>query len=162
MPARRVVIRRASTNASVIAGLKWPPEMWPRFVTMIPIASPFASATATMSLPEAIPAPPPMKMSVKAPTNSATPRRTGSSCTRPGYESDRTAGCRPSGTLGRVSDGPPVDAQYEVECPHCHKTFTGQLIDGTAPRYQGFKCPHCKLFVPFERADEQELVERLE
>jgi hypothetical protein len=60
--------------------------------------------------------------------------------------------------LGRVS-APPSDAQYEVECPHCHKRFTAELINGAAARYQGFKCPHCKLFVPFDRADEQELVE---
>lgn len=61
-----------------------------------------------------------------------------------------------------MSEARPVDGQYEVECPHCHKAFTGELIDGGATRYQGFKCPHCKLFVPFERADEQELVERLD
>src|SRR6267142_1755279 len=42
---------------------------------MIPMARPFARATATMSLPEAMPAPPPMKMRVKAPTISAMPRR---------------------------------------------------------------------------------------
>ena len=45
----RRVIRRVARKPSVIAGLKWPPEMWPRFETMIPIARPFASATATMS-----------------------------------------------------------------------------------------------------------------
>ena len=48
---------------------------------------------------------------------------------------------------------------YEVECPHCHKSFRATLISGGAARYRGFKCPHCKLFVPFERADEQDLVE---
>ena len=41
----------------------------------------------------------------------------------------------------------------EVVCPHCKKTFTGTLIAGGAERYRGFKCPHCKLFVPAERAD---------
>jgi hypothetical protein len=61
-----------------------------------------------------------------------------------------------------VSEGPPTDGQYEVECPHCHKAFKAELIGGAAARYEGFKCPHCKLFVPFERADEQELVERLD
>ena len=50
----------------------------------------------------------------------------------------------------------------EVVCPHCKKTFEAELIAGSAERYRGFKCPHCKLFVPFERADEQELVERLD
>ena len=42
---------------------------------------------------------------------------------------------------------------YDVECPHCHKTFAGERIDGgRAARYRGFKCPHCKLFVPLQRA----------
>ena len=41
----------------------------------------------------------------------------------------------------------------EVECPHCHKTFEAAPIEGgDAARYQGFKCPHCKLFVPLARA----------
>ena len=42
--------------------------------------------------------------------------------------------------------------RYEVDCPHCRKHFTGTIIDGAAARYRGFKCPHCRLFVPFERA----------
>jgi transposase-like protein len=41
----------------------------------------------------------------------------------------------------------------EVVCPHCKKRFTAELIDGAAARYRGFKCSHCKLFVPAERAD---------
>ena len=46
---------------------------------------------------------------------------------------------------------------FDVICPHCKKSFTAELIDGAAARYRGFKCPHCKLFVPAERteADEQ-------
>ena len=48
---------------------------------------------------------------------------------------------------------------YEVDCPHCHKPFEADLMGGAAERYRGFKCPHCKLFVPYERADEQDLVE---
>jgi DNA-directed RNA polymerase subunit RPC12/RpoP len=43
---------------------------------------------------------------------------------------------------------------YEVACPHCHKRFTARLIEGAAERYRGFKCPHCKLFVPAAHADE--------
>ncbi len=40
-----------------------------------------------------------------------------------------------------------------IECPHCHKTFEAEPIDGgDAARYHGYKCPHCKLFVPLERA----------
>jgi hypothetical protein len=46
----------------------------------------------------------------------------------------------------------PAEKRYEVDCPHCHKHFTGTIIDGAAARYRGFKCPHCRLFVPFERA----------
>jgi transposase-like protein len=48
---------------------------------------------------------------------------------------------------------------YEVVCPHCEETFEGELLSGAADRYQGFKCPHCRLFVAYERADEQDLVE---
>jgi DNA-directed RNA polymerase subunit RPC12/RpoP len=39
----------------------------------------------------------------------------------------------------------------EVVCPHCKKTFTANLIAGRAERYRGFKCPHCRLFVPAAR-----------
>jgi len=46
----------------------------------------------------------------------------------------------------------------EVECPHCHKSFEGEPIrGGRAARYRGFKCPHCKLFVPLDRAREASL-----
>ena len=46
----------------------------------------------------------------------------------------------------------------EIECPHCHKTFEAEPIDGGgAARYHGFKCPHCKLFVPLSRAREASL-----
>jgi len=47
-----------------------------------------------------------------------------------------------------------AESGYEVVCPHCRKTFEAELLSssGTAgPR--GFKCPHCRLFVPYERAD---------
>jgi transposase-like protein len=45
-----------------------------------------------------------------------------------------------------------VAKEYEVVCPHCKKTFRGELI-GAAENRQGFKCPHCRLFVPLERAE---------
>ena len=44
--------------------------------------------------------------------------------------------------------------RYEVVCPHCSKTFEAELLEapsGSGPR--GFKCPHCRLFVPFDRAE---------
>jgi transposase-like protein len=49
---------------------------------------------------------------------------------------------------------------FDIECPHCHKTFTAETIEGAAARYRGFKCTHCRLFVPYERAAEQDLLER--
>jgi hypothetical protein len=39
----------------------------------------------------------------------------------------------------------------EISCPHCKKTFKADLMAGGAERYRGFKCPHCKLFVPAAR-----------
>jgi phage FluMu protein Com len=45
------------------------------------------------------------------------------------------------------------EGNLEVECPHCHRPFAAEpLRGGGAARYRGFKCPHCKLFVPLERA----------
>jgi hypothetical protein len=49
-------------------------------------------------------------------------------------------------------------AGFDVECPHCHKRFTGEAMEGSAARYHGFKCPHCKLFVPYQRAAERDLL----
>src|SRR5437763_4583095 len=58
---------------------------------MIPMARPLARATATMSLPEIAPAPPPMKISVNVPMNSATPRRSTFSSIDEGFwEAGRT------------------------------------------------------------------------
>jgi DNA-directed RNA polymerase subunit RPC12/RpoP len=50
-----------------------------------------------------------------------------------------------------VADDPPHAAVYEVTCPHCGKAFREELLSGSAARYNGFKCPHCRLFVPLER-----------
>jgi phage FluMu protein Com len=54
--------------------------------------------------------------------------------------------------VAATEDAGPV----EIVCPHCRKTFIGELIDGAAARYRGFKCPHCKLFVPAERVESEE------
>jgi transposase-like protein len=40
----------------------------------------------------------------------------------------------------------------EVVCPHCNKPFSADLLGGATERHRGFKCPHCRLFVPAERA----------
>ena len=42
--------------------------------------------------------------------------------------------------------------ETEITCPHCKQTFHADLIEGAAERYRGFKCPHCRLFVPAERS----------
>ena len=50
------------------------------------------------------------------------------------------------------------DRSFDVECPHCHKTFAGAPIEGgRAARYFGFKCPHCRLFVPLQRATDADV-----
>jgi transposase len=49
---------------------------------------------------------------------------------------------------GGVSSG----STHEVTCPHCRKSFEAALIEGGPARHRGFKCPHCKLFVPADRA----------
>jgi hypothetical protein len=53
------------------------------------------------------------------------------------------------------------ERSFEVECPHCHKGFAARPIEGgRAARYLGFKCPHCKLFVPLARANDGDLVDQ--
>ncbi|MDQ3894001.1 MAG: transposase [Actinomycetota bacterium] len=44
-------------------------------------------------------------------------------------------------------------AQYSVTCPHCGKAFTAPAFVDETGRQRGFKCPHCRLFVPFERTE---------
>jgi DNA-directed RNA polymerase subunit RPC12/RpoP len=49
---------------------------------------------------------------------------------------------------------PAAHSLYAVVCPHCKKEFEAELLADTGtgePR--GFKCPHCRLFVPLERAN---------
>jgi hypothetical protein len=61
-----------------------------------------------------------------------------------------------------VAEPAAPDPVYEVECPHCGKAFRAELLNGPTERHQGFKCPHCKLFVPLQRAGEQALPERID
>ena len=39
-------------------------------------------------------------------------------------------------------------------CPHCHKPFDAPLLEGGPERHRGFKCPHCRLFVPESRTED--------
>lgn len=58
----------------------------------------------------------------------------------------------PSATFDCMSSALPES--HDVVCPHCKKQFTGELMGGDDERHQGYKCPHCRLFVPIERAAE--------
>jgi DNA-directed RNA polymerase subunit RPC12/RpoP len=47
-----------------------------------------------------------------------------------------------------------VSEEHRVVCPHCGKEFEGELLaSASTPGPQGYKCPHCRLFVPLERAE---------
>ena len=63
-----------------------------------------------------------------------------------------------TGTCLRVS-GVRQAESFDVECPHCRKGFAAEPMEGSAARYRGFKCPHCKLFVPYQRAADRDLLE---
>jgi DNA-directed RNA polymerase subunit RPC12/RpoP len=48
-----------------------------------------------------------------------------------------------------------AQSPQRVVCPHCGKEFEAELLVASgAPDSRGFKCPHCRLFVPEERAKE--------
>ena len=47
-----------------------------------------------------------------------------------------------------------VAEKQELVCPHCHKEFDAELLGSGGQT--GYKCPHCRLFVPFDRTDEPE------
>jgi len=49
--------------------------------------------------------------------------------------------------------------EHEVSCPHCKKPFAATFLPGL--RSRGFKCPHCRLFVPLERAADAPLTRDL-
>lgn len=46
-----------------------------------------------------------------------------------------------------------MDRVFSVTCPHCHRPAEVALLAGGKSVQRGFKCPHCRLFVPVERAD---------
>jgi phage FluMu protein Com len=65
----------------------------------------------------------------------------------------------PLAILQTMAQPPRTNTAYEVVCPHCNKTFEAELLSGDSDRHQGFKCPHCRLFVAYARAEEQDRVE---
>ena len=50
-----------------------------------------------------------------------------------------------------MAEGVRNDEVFEVECPHCHRNFQAELLGPRSPRQAGFKCPHCRLFVSYDR-----------
>ena len=52
-----------------------------------------------------------------------------------------------------MTETAPREGVSEVVCPHCGKTFKGELLAGRSARHAGFKCPHCKLFVAYDRTE---------
>ena len=56
-----------------------------------------------------------------------------------------------------MAEGTPAGQPTEIKCPHCKKTFSADLMAGSAERYRGFKCPHCRLFVPAAHGEDQPL-----
>ena len=67
-------------------------------------------------------------------------------------------------SAGGVRYGDPMGADaasdnaQTASCPHCHKPFSAELIAGGPERHRGFKCPHCRLFVPESRAENTTLL----
>ena len=97
----------------------------------------------------------PTKIRTNVPMNSATPRRSGSCSTRRGYETCRTASADEVRYREAMAADATSDNAQTASCPHCHKPFSAELIAGGVERHRGFKCPHCKLFVPESRTAAQ-------
>ena len=55
-----------------------------------------------------------------------------------------------------MAETAPTQNVFDIVCPHCNKPFRAELLAGRSARHAGFKCPHCRLFVAHERADETE------
>jgi transposase-like protein len=49
-----------------------------------------------------------------------------------------------------MAEGARNDEVFDVECPHCHRHFRAELLGGKSAQ-SGFKCPHCRLFVSYDR-----------
>jgi DNA-directed RNA polymerase subunit RPC12/RpoP len=42
--------------------------------------------------------------------------------------------------------------EKDVVCVHCRRSFGAEVLSPESAR-AGFKCPHCKLFMPLERVE---------
>jgi hypothetical protein len=51
-----------------------------------------------------------------------------------------------------MTDTPAVD---DVICLHCGKPFRAEVL-APATKQAGVKCPHCKLFMPLGRVEQDE------
>lgn len=58
-----------------------------------------------------------------------------------------------------MTEPPETGETFAVDCPHCGKHFEAALLGGESARNLGFKCPHCRLFVAYVPAEEQDRVE---
>jgi DNA-directed RNA polymerase subunit RPC12/RpoP len=45
-----------------------------------------------------------------------------------------------------------VSLEKDVVCVHCRKSFRAEVLSPDTAQ-AGFKCPHCKLFMPLERLE---------
>jgi DNA-directed RNA polymerase subunit RPC12/RpoP len=52
-----------------------------------------------------------------------------------------------------MADAVPENRSYQLVCPHCGKPFEAELLTGGSDRHTGFKCPNCRLFVAYKRAN---------
>jgi phage FluMu protein Com len=59
----------------------------------------------------------------------------------------------PLGMVIQMTETNPPEGKFDIVCPHCHKEFRGEVIAGDSERHMGFKCPHCKLIVAYDRAE---------
>jgi transposase-like protein len=58
-----------------------------------------------------------------------------------------------------MAEGSPTGDLRQVVCPHCKKPFEAELLTGGSDRHVGFKCPHCRLFVAYDRGQVEEAEE---
>jgi transposase-like protein len=52
-----------------------------------------------------------------------------------------------------VAEAQPEPTGDEIVCPHCRRPFEPEEPIGVGDERQGYKCPHCRLFVALERAE---------